>query len=144
MKMLNSVMIQKTIEDFGFASVDLLCIDLFSGKTCFYKFGAAPSYIKCGKIIKKVTSNSLSAGLYMGTGSEPHIVKMNLRPGCIAIIISDGVLAESGDKWLRELVCNFNGIDIKELAKETLQEAMRRCGCIDDMTILALHVDARG
>ena len=44
MKLLNSVMLLRGGDDsWGYATVDLMCVDLFSGETCFYKYGAAPS-----------------------------------------------------------------------------------------------------
>lgn len=143
MKILNSVMLLKNGEDWGYATVDLMCIDLFSGKACFYKYGAAPSYIRSGKTIRRVKGDSLAAGLCAGEAAEPDAVRMRLKPGSMAVIASDGVLAETDDKWLRSMLADYEGSDTKALAKKALQEAVKRCGCTDDMTILTVQVDAR-
>ena len=45
MKVLNSVMLLKSGDDWGCATADLMCVDLFTGEADFYKYGAAPSYI---------------------------------------------------------------------------------------------------
>ena len=141
---INSVMLLKNGEDWGYATVDLMCIDLFTGETCFYKYGAAPSYIKNGKLIRRVRGESLAAGLCAGECAAPDIVRMRLKPGNIALIASDGVLAAENDKWLKSLLSNWEGNDTKALAKEALQTAIREFGCEDDMTVLVVRVDARG
>jgi len=143
MRMLNSMMLLKNGEQWGFASVDLMCIDLFTGEAGFYKYGAAPSYVKNGRTIKRIRGEALSAGLTVGEDGEPDIVKMRLKPGTVALIASDGVLAETDDSWVRNLLLEFDGADSKKLAREALQTALKQYGCTDDMTVLAVRIEAR-
>lgn len=143
MKILNSVLLLKNGEDWGYSTIDLMCIDLFTGETSFYKYGAAPSFVKNGKTIRRVKGESLAAGVCAGEGSAPDIVRMKLKPGNVALIASDGVLIEKNDAWLREMLLNSEGTDTKNLAKETLRAAVRQFGCEDDMTVLAIRVDER-
>lgn len=143
MKMLNSMMLLKNGEDWGFATVDLMCVDLFTGETAFYKYGAAPSYVRSGKTVRRIRSESLAAGLAAGNDSMPDIVKIRLKPGSLALIASDGVLAESNDSWIRKLLADYDGSDTKALARETLQTALKQYGCSDDMTVLAVRIDNR-
>ncbi len=143
MKILNSVLLLKNGEDGGASTIDLMCIDLFTGETSFYKYGAAPSFVKNGKTIRRVRGESLAAGVCAGEGSAPDIVRMRLKPGNVALIASDGVLVEKNDAWLREMLLNSDGSDTKTLAKETLRAAVRQFGCEDDMTVLAIRVDER-
>lgn len=143
MKILNSVLLLKNGEEWGYSTIDLMCIDLFTGETSFYKYGAAPSFVKNGKTIRRVKGESLAAGVCAGEGSAPDIVRMRLKPGNVALIASDGVLIEKNDAWLREMLLNSEGIDTKNLAKETLRAAVRQFGCEDDMTVLAIRVDER-
>ena len=143
MKMLNSVMLLKNTDSWGFATVDLLCIDLFTGSAAFYKYGAAPSYVRSGKQIRRVRSESMAAGLSSGDSSAPDIVKMRLHPGNLALIASDGVIAEREDGWLRKLLAESSGESMKGLAKETLKTALKQYGCVDDMTVLAVRIDQR-
>lgn len=142
-KMLNSMMLLKNGEEWGFATVDLMCIDLFTGETGFYKYGAAPSYVKSGKSIRRVRSESLAAGLTAGDTSAPDVVRMRLKPGCLALIASDGVIAGTNDAWLRAILSDNDGKDTKALARETLQTALKQYGCGDDMTVLAVRIDNR-
>lgn len=143
MKILNSVLLLKNGEEWGYSTIDLMCVDLFTGEACFYKYGAAPSFVKNGKTIRRVRGESLAAGLCAGEGSTPDIVRMKLKPGNLALIASDGVMVEKNDAWLREILLKADGSDTKTLAKETLRTAVRQYGCEDDMTVLAVKVDER-
>lgn len=143
MKILNSVMLLRNGEDWGYATVDLVCIDLFTGETCFYKYGAAPSYVRTGRLVRKVRGISMAAGLLAGDGAAPDVVRMRLKPGCVALIASDGVLAEENDVWLREMLSAYPETDMKKLAHQALQAAVKQYGCEDDMTVLAVRVDRR-
>lgn len=143
MKILNSVLLLKNGEEWGYSTIDLMCVDLFTGETCFYKYGAAPSFVKNGKIIRRVRGESLAAGICAGEGSAPDIVRMRLKPGNVALIASDGVVTEGSDNWLRGILLKDDGTDTKALAKETLHSAVKQFGCEDDMTVLAVRVDVR-
>ena len=143
MKILNSVLLLKNGEEWGYSTIDLMCVDLFTGETCFYKYGAAPSFVKNGKTIRRVRCESLAAGICAGEGSAPDIIRMKLKPGNVALIASDGVLVEQSDAWIREMLLGSDGVDTKILAKETLRAAVRQFGCEDDMTVLAVRVDER-
>ncbi len=143
MKMLNSMMLLKNTEEWGFVTVDLMCIDLFTGETCFYKYGAAPSYVRTGRTVRRVRSENLAAGLASGEEGMPDMVKMRLKPGCLALVASDGVIAETNDAWMRELLAQFEGNDAKLLARKALQTAYSRYGAGDDMTVLAVRIEKR-
>jgi len=142
MKVLNSVMLLRGSDEKGFATVDLVCIDLFSGETCFYKYGAAPSYVKSGKTVKRIKGDTLAAGLSVGGGgTAPDVVRMKLQPGCTAIIASDGV-SFGDDEWLKDLLLTDNQ-DMKALARLTVREAEKRSGASDDMTVVTVRVEER-
>ncbi len=143
MRLLNSASMLKNGEDWGYATVDLCCIDLFTGQAGFYKYGAAPSYVKTGRAIRRVKCTSLAAGMLAGEGSAPDVMRMRLRPGNIALIASDGVLAERNDQWLRDILAGADGMDTKTLARDALQAAAARFGSADDMTALAIRVEER-
>ena len=142
MKVLNSVMLLRGGDNWGFATVDLMCVDLFTGETCFYKYGAAPSYVKSGKSIRRIKGETLAAGLSSGEGIAPDLVRMRLRPGSTAIIASDGVIVDDEDDWLKNLL--MRGTDeMKALARGTLKEAEKVYGANDDRTVVAVRVEER-
>ena len=142
MKILNSVMLLRGGDSWGFATVDLMCVDLFSGETCFYKYGAAPSYVKNGKSIRRIKGETLAAGLELGDGAAPDVVRMRLRPGSTAVIASDGVIADTDDDWIQSLL-GGDYTDMKSLARGVLREAEKLYGAGDDMTVVTLRVEER-
>ncbi len=142
MKLLNSVLLLRDAESWGFATVDLMCVDLFTGQTSFYKYGAAPSYVCSGKNIRRVKGETLAAGLSAGEGTAPDVVRMRLKPGCTAVIATDGVLADAEDEWLRKLL--LQGFeDMKGLARAVLKQAEELYGALDDMTVVTVRVEER-
>ena len=142
MKLLNSALLLRDGENWGFATVDLMCIDLFSGETCFYKYGAAPSYVCSGSAVRRIHGEALAVGLSLGGGTAPDVVRMKLAPGSTAIIASDGVIADEDDEWVRQILLRA-GDDMKTLAKNTLREAERLYGSGDDMTVVTVRVEER-
>ena len=143
MKLLNSAMLLRDGENWGYATVDLMCIDLFSGEASFYKYGAAPSYVKSGGAIKKIRNISFAAGLKYEAGKTPDVMRMRLKPGSVAVIASDGVVSDGKDLWLRNLLEQADDTDMKGLASQVVQSAVREYGRNDDMTALAIKVEVR-
>lgn len=142
MKTLNSVLLLRGGDSWGYATVDLVCVDLFSGETCFYKYGAAPSYVCSGKGVKRIRCESLAAGLSLGDGIAPDVVRMRLKPGCTAVIATDGVIADADDAWIHTLL--LGGFeDMKSLARSVLKEAESLYGANDDMTVISVRVEER-
>jgi len=142
MKILNSVLLLRGGDSWGYATVDLMCVDLFSGETCFYKYGAAPSYVCSGKGVKRINCETLAAGLSSGEGLSPDVVRMRLKPGCTALIATDGVIADRDDEWIHSLM--LQGMeDMKSLARTVLRQAESLYGANDDMTVISVRVEER-
>ena len=142
MRILRSVMLLRAGEEWGYATVDLMCVDLFTGETCFYKYGAAPSYVKTGGKIRRIESETLAPGLCPGETAAPDQVRMKLRPGSTALIATDGVLGGEEESWLRELLKTEKG-DMKGLARSALEAAQEQNGATDDMTVIAVRLETR-
>ncbi len=143
MQVLNSVMLLRSEDTWGFATADLMCVDLFTGEASFYKYGAAPSYVCSGKSVRRIDCESMAPGLEDGCGSKPDTVHMHLKPGSVAVIASDGVVSGTDDAWLRELLLGSDACDMKSLARKVLRRAIDEGGGNDDMTVLAVRVEAR-
>lgn len=142
MKILNSVMLLRGEDTWGYATADLMCVDLFTGDACFYKYGAAPSYVRSASGVRRIKGETLAAGLAGGVGVAPDIVRMRLKPGCTALIASDGVLVDADDEWVRALM-NKGFDDMKALARAALKQAEKRYGVNDDMTVVTVRVEER-
>ena len=88
LKMINTIMMMKDGDD-SFATVDLAVIDRISGRTRFYKIGAAPTLIRRRNNIEKVQLSAVPLGIV--NGLEIHSVEVFLKKGDYLIMMSDGV-----------------------------------------------------
>ena len=143
MKLLNSAMLLRDGENWGYATVDLMCMNLFTGEADFYKYGAAPTYVKSGGTLKKLRCTSFAPGLEQESGKAPDELHMHLKPGSVAVIASDGVVSDGHDDWLRKLLSDSDDGDMKTLAGSVVRAAIREYGRSDDMTAMALKVEVR-
>lgn len=127
-------------EQGGFTTVDLLQVDLYSGKSAIYKFGAAPTYLRRGGEVERLEGSSLPAGLSTG---EPDLFPLTLDAGDCVVLVSDGVATGKDDGWLRQALADFDGLSPQELAGRILQESGARMGAGDDRTVMVLKLDVR-
>jgi stage II sporulation protein E len=139
LRVLGAVMTLRGDESIGCATIDLLCVNLFSGAGELYKFGAAPSFIRKGAAVKRVTGDALSAGL---GANVPDCLRLHLEPGAFAVIISDGVAGDD-DEWLFDAIAkwDYQGDDFaKSLARSLVEQAATKYGVDDDMTALVVKI----
>ena len=125
----------------GFTTVDLLEIDLFSGEGELFKLGAAPTYIKKGSTVQRLTGSSLPAGLAEGTPSSSDHFSLRLSPGDCVLMVSDGICGPGDDQWLRERLEQFDGVSPKDLARELITHSPQ--AATDDRTALVVRIDQR-
>lgn len=129
-------------EEFGgFTTVDLLQIDLFTGESILYKLGAAPTYIRKNGGVRKISGNSLPAGLGMAGPSTPDKTRLTLEPGDAVLMVSDGVSGTADDAWLRRRFYEFDGSSPKELAASLIADSPE--GATDDRTALVVKIAKR-
>ena len=143
LKILDSVMAIKNEADTGYATVDLMGINLFNGSAKVYKYGAAPSYVKRGKTVRTIKGKSLAAGLAERRESLPDVAAFDLEPGSFAVIASDGVGGDVEDRWIRDMISGYQGAEAKELARDIAREAAERSGNEDDITVLTIFLEER-
>ena len=141
MKLVNSALEIKHGELSTCASVDLLCINLFTGEGKLLKYGGAPSYIKQGDEVRLIRSNSFAAGLIKPEG--PDVEEIKLLPGSLVLLVSDGVLADEGDQWLKKTIQDLKENDVKTVSRRLVQGAMDQQGVEDDTTALAVQFTTR-
>lgn len=142
-RMLNDLMLLKNEDDTGCATVDLVCINLFTGAARMFKYGAAPSYLRRGSAVRRIKGKSLAAGLGVPPHDAPDQLKMELKADSMAVIISDGVTAGLDDGWLCELISKFEGQNPRELAGLIIDAASEKFGAEDDMTVIVICVTDR-
>ena len=138
---LNSALALRGEEEGGFTTVDLLQVDLFTGEGSIYKLGAAPTYIRHGGAVRKITGTALPAGLKAGDGSRPDCTRVRLEPGDCVLMVSDGVSGTGEDEWLCRRLREFRGNSPKELAGGLITESPE--GATDDRTALVVRIEKR-
>ena len=144
MKLLHTALQAKHEQITSCATVDLMCLNLFTGEARIFKYGAMPTYVKRGRAIRSIRGNSLAAGLKTGEGTPlPDMLSLRLEPGSFAAISSDGLLTGEDDTWLRGILAGYTGTDAKELARLILEAAMEQSDCQDDMTVLTIFLEER-
>ena len=143
LKTLNSAMALRGAETGSFTTIDLCTCDPSTGETAFYKFGAAPSYLKKGGVVRRVTGGTLPAGL-RGAPAAPDVTRVSLDPGGFAVMISDGVADPGRDEWLQDLLAGWEGEDPQTLAGLILSESIRRERLQDDCGIQVLYRPREG
>ncbi len=130
-------------EEGGFTTVDLLQIDLFSGKSAVYKLGAAPTYLRRGSGVERLCGESLPAGVSAGPAGGPDTFELSLDAGDCVLLVSDGVTTGQDDRWVRRLLADFDGQSPQALAAQVLQESDLHSGSGDDRTVIAIKLDVR-
>ena len=138
LKTLNSAMALRGAESGSFTTVDLCVFDPQAGEAVFYKYGAAPSYLKKGGAVRRVSGSSLPVGM-RGTPAAPDVTRTRLEPGSFAVMVSDGVTDPLRDDWLQDLLAGWQGEDPQTLAGLILTECVRREGLQDDCGVQVLY-----
>lgn len=143
LKTLNSAMALRGADTGSFTTIDLLTCRPETGEAALYKYGAAPSYLKKGGIVRRITGGTLPAGL-RGTPAAPDVTHVTLEPGSFAVMISDGVADPARDEWLQNLLAGWEGEDPQVLAGLILSESIHREDLQDDCGIQVLYLPKEG
>ena len=114
---------------------------MISGGATFIKSGAAPSFVKRGSSIFRVRSRTAPIGLLSSIDSEK--IKVDIKPGDLVIMLSDGVADEADDApWLLLLLGEPCTDSIDDYARLILSEAQKNSHTNDDMTVAVIKIDS--
>jgi stage II sporulation protein E len=143
LKMINSILLQRSPDEI-FSTVDMGCINLFTGRAKFFKIGAAASFIKRGDEVKAIKVSALPMGIIERVPVES--INLQLRKGDQMIIVSDGITeadrSEQGPRWVQETIREIRSKDPQTMADLITNRAIQRCGIKekDDMTVIVVNV----
>ena len=143
LRTVNAALALRGEETGAFSTVDLLRVDLFTGEGELYKYGAAPTYVKKGGGVSRVSGAALPAGLTDGDGVSPDVTRLRLGAGDCVLLLTDGVTGGDEDVWVREKLAAFDGRSPKDLAREVMEESTARGGGVDDRTAVAVELGRR-
>lgn len=135
----NSALIAKSGDE-SLATMDLACVDLFTGKTEFRKAGAACTILRRGRRTEVIEASSVPVGIMPGV--EFATSRRDLSPGDLILMVSDGVVA-TGSEWLVDMAAAWDEDENPNLlAQRVTEEAKKRRsdGHEDDITALVLIV----
>ena len=135
LKILNSSMLFKSTDE-SLATVDVACLDLFTGNLDLLKAGAAPTFVRRGGVTGKAQSTSLPAGILREIGFDKGQVKIGSRD--IILMVSDGVACED-TQWICDELNAWGNDTAQHLAEHIarLAEKRRSDGHKDDITVIA-------
>ena len=138
---LSSALALRGEETGGFTTVDLLQVDLFSGEGQLFKLGAAPSYVKKGSAVQRLSGTSLPAGLAEGEQGALDQFTLKLAPGDTVLMVSDGICGAGEDQWVKDKLAQFDGASPKDLARELITDSPKEV--TDDRTALVIRIEKR-
>ena len=138
LKTLNAAMALRGAESGSFTTLDLCVYDAAAGEADLYKYGAAPSYLKKGGMVRRIAGTSLPVGL-KGAPAPPDVTKVPLTAGSFLVMVSDGVADPTRDEWLQDLLAGWQGEDPQSLAGLILTESISRLAGRDDCGIQILY-----
>ena len=139
LKTLNSALSLRAESTDSFTTVDLLELSLRTLEGELYKYGAAPSYLKRGGTVRRVTCSCLPAGLQEGA-PPPEATHLRLSPGCFLVMLTDGVADSTDDEWLQNLLAGWEGSDPQQLSAAILADSAEKRGETDDALCMALYI----
>jgi|GEM_PF-217357 len=147
LKTINSVLFLRSTTE-SFATLDMAMIDLYTAEIDFIKTGSAPSFIKRGRQVEVVTSNSVPIGIL--DTIDVSTEKRFLYPRDMVVLVSDGVLEVARhkvqDMWVKDMLAVLDESNPNVVAEIILNEALRICNGKpkDDMTVVCLYIDING
>ncbi|MEG1820230.1 MAG: SpoIIE family protein phosphatase [Oscillospiraceae bacterium] len=138
LKVINSALMVKSGDE-SLATLDLVCIDLFSGVADFYKAGAAATLVKHGKKISKLEKVALPIGILQEVEFSHSTATLN--DGDVILMSSDGAWIDEG-QFIATKLKSFDGANPGDFSQEIADEAREKYknSKNDDITVLTAVV----
>lgn len=135
-RLVNSVMVTKSREE-SFATLDAVILDLDSCTATSVKSGAAPTIIRRGNDVIKLSSPVFPIGIV--EEAELCISEQKLSEGDMIIMFSDGI-SENAYLFIKELL--LGGGDIREIVREITVKAgvFNPTVRSDDVTVIGIKI----
>lgn len=140
LELLNSAVYLRGTEDWSYATIDLLSIDLFTGRARIYKYGAAPTTIYCRDALVSLPAKTISLGMIAYPSYHPDVYELDLEPGSVTIMASDGVAVDDEEKLKTQI---RETKSMKLLARQILMLSEQESAYGDDQTVVTVSFDRR-
>ena len=139
-RLVNVALGLKNAEQESGATLDLLTVDLYTGRAGLFKAGAAPSFLVRGGVPHQLEGASLPMGVLDTVVGRS--TTFGLDAGDWVVLVSDGTLAD-GSEWLMQQLQLCAKLDHtpEQAAKAITDAAVRRAGDKqDDITVAVLKL----
>ncbi|MCR4614537.1 MAG: serine/threonine-protein phosphatase [Clostridiales bacterium] len=133
-KLVNSALLVKG-EYESLATLDVLSMDLFSGKTEFYKAGGTTTLIRKGDKIFNLEMPALPVGILRNARLEKTSAPLDV--GDVILMFSDGLEMSDG-KWIEQELKQFRGESPAEFAQRLVSLSRKQTSGVhkDDVTVM--------
>ena len=134
-RLVNVALGLKSAEQESGATLDLLTVDLYTGRAGLFKAGAAPSFLVRGGLPRMLEGASLPMGVLESLVGRS--TTFALDSGDWVVLVSDGALTD-GTEWLTQQLqlCARLGHTPQQAAETIADAAARRAGeKQDDITV---------
>ena len=137
-RLVNVALGLKGAEQEAGATLDLLTVDLYTGRAGLFKAGAAPSFLVRGGVPRMLDGASLPMGVLDSLVGRS--TTFALDAGDWVVLVSDGALTDGSDWLMQQLqLCAKLGHTPKQAAETVADAAARRAGAKqDDITVAVL------
>jgi len=141
LSIVNSALLVKSSAE-SLATLDILCIDLYTGNADFMKAGAAATFVCRKGNVVMLEQPSMPIGIL----KDINFSKANasLEKGDVIVMVSDGVLGENNNWIQQELkIWDYQTSSPQSLAQMIVNSASERKTLRhrDDMTAVAIYVE---
>ncbi len=136
----NSALLVKSSDE-SLATLDVVCVDLYTGKTDFMKAGAAATFVRHAQSVAQLEEASLPIGILRDISFTKATA--TLTKGDVILMVSDGILGDCNG-WIQQELKQWDTCRTPdELANFILNSAVgRKLGKhLDDMTVIAVYVE---
>ncbi|MBR2024398.1 MAG: SpoIIE family protein phosphatase [Clostridia bacterium] len=135
LSMLNNLIRAKGLE--SHSTVDLLEVDLITGKGSVTKCGASTTYVKRGQKVYKLQSKTMPIGILKDLDAEKLSFELSEKDVCI--MVSDGIVdLNDNDNELVNFISNFKG-NIDTLPEKIIEKT-KKFNKNDDMSVCVVEI----
>ena len=132
------------IESIISMGVDLMELDLLTGKAVFLKSGASPTYVRRDDCLFKLHAQTAPIGILRTVDAQK--ITYDVLPGDVVIMVSDGISEDNSSEstaedclWLLDLLADGWQNDLNLMAEAILTRA-RKEGSQDDLSVILIEV----
>ena len=140
LRMLNNLILSRSSDSATECSstVDLIELDLITGRASFIKGGAAPSFVIRRGTVQRLQAGTFPIGIIRKLDTQAS--SMDLSPGDTVVMISDGILQDDPEcRWLTKYLSECGGKDPEEIVYEICRHAAE-FDDHDDCSAIALRI----